>query len=643
MTVCGLVAVCGAERVCGQASELPRGFDVALRRLARRGPDGTGHWCSPTGAVVLGHTRLAINDLSQAGAQPMTDASGSVVVVCNGEIYNAPVLRARLVGLGYRFRSRADTEVLVHGYQAWGFSALVEQLRGMFAFVLWDESRQALYAAVDHMGIKPMIWAEGGGVLCLASDCDALRALVADPELDATGLCHVLCLGYCPAPWTVWRGVQKLGPGQALYWRPGARPTIVRTWQPPEHEGPAGAADAFATVWHEVVADHLLADVPLGLLLSGGIDSAVIAVALWRLGSEGRGRGAVPQCFTLALDGPDNEAPVAADLCRSLRLPHLAIPFDASDVDEALRWVSCAYDEPQAFGALLTMVAVSRAVAAHRKAVLAGDGGDEAFGGYAWHRGASAAVSVRADEHEWLSRQVARADASPAVRAAARQALASLSFTHAHLQRVMPRLHPAEAAAILAPLQPRYDAAIYAGWAQEHDRPALHPLRRRQRLDLMTFCAGSVLPKVDRASMAVGLEVRVPMLDRRVLDWSLSQPVDPVETDPRWARPMLRRQLSGVAGVRALDRPKQGFSLRLRAGEGRSRDRLAAIRRGALVSDGVLAPDWERYVGPELPQRDGVIQALWLMEAWYAHRRAGAEGAGYAAGASSSAGAAESA
>lgn len=293
-----------------------------MSRLRRRGPDGSGSWTSPCGRILLGHTRLAIQDLTDAGRQPMllgSAADAPVAVTYNGEIYNAPALRRELAALGARFSSRSDTEVLLHGFVRWGFPGLLDRVRGMFALVLIDRrepARPVLHAAVDHAGMKPLVhaYSASSGRLVIASDCDAaLAALRDDPDfaarLDGQGLCHVLSLGYCPAPWTVWRGVRKLGPGQRLCWDfSDAPPRIERWWSPPEHlDGPAAHAgdeqEHFEHLLTTVVREHLISDVPVGLFLSAGIDSSSIALALAGAGDAAQPEGLRPTAYTLGATG----------------------------------------------------------------------------------------------------------------------------------------------------------------------------------------------------------------------------------------------------------------------------------------------------------------------------------------------------
>jgi asparagine synthase (glutamine-hydrolysing) len=565
---------------------------------------------APSGATVLGHTRLAIQDLSQAAAQPML-AGPSLGLTYNGEVYNAPALRAELVRRGEELRTRCDTEVVLRGLRCWGIEELLGRLCGMFAFVAWDDERQELVAAVDPAGMKPLTWAMAGGKLFIASTCDALlRLLPQRPSLDAEGLCHVLCHGYCPHPQTVWQGVRKLGPGQALRFRPGdAQPAVWRYWNAPEEIDADSTTDdeAFPSIWEQIAREHMLSDVPVGLFLSGGLDSTSVALALARARQR-------PECFTLGLDGSDDESGAAAATAHHLGLPHTTVRFHSTDAGEMLAAAADAFDEPQAYGAILTATAISRAARPWAKVVLAGDGGDEAFAGYTWHAEPTQADATLAREHAALSASVSRADADGATRSRALAAMAALSPLHAHLQRVFPRFHPAEAAAILVPLSPRYDEHMYAAWASEHDRPSLPWPRRAQRLDLMGFCAGSILPKIDRSGMSVGMEMRAPFLDRRLLDWALRRPAG----DHGEPKGLVRRYLRGRVPDGVLTRPKQGFSLRLASDPWPQH--LPWLRRSRLA--GMLHPGWEAFVAPDAPSRSARIFALCMLAAW-AERRLG--------------------
>ncbi len=604
-----------AEPGASSAPAFSARWDRAMQRLRPRGPDGVGDWSSDDGRVRLGHTRLAIVDLSDAGAQPMGNEDGAVVVSFNGEIYNARSLRKELESAGHRFASGSDTEVIVHGYEQWGGRGVLDRLRGMFAFVIWDARKSFMLACVDHAAMKPLCFTQRDGALLLASTTDAIVELADEqPILDGTSLCHVLCHGYVPGGATVWKGVRRLGPGELLEWTPGrGEPRCVRWWEPTcqRERGEKSDPDEFAGIWTEVVRDHLVSDVPVRLLLSGGLDSTAVAAAI-------AGMGERVDCLTLALDGDDDESAAAAETAQFLGLRHEVERLGATDVESLMDKAAELFDEPQGYGALLTMTRVAEAARRGGKVVLAGDGGDEAFAGYTWHHGEIAAQEPDT-RHAELSRLVSSPDTNADVRWRALAALSTLSFVHAHAQRVAPRMHPTEAATLLAPFGAEYDERQYVAPFEGHDDPGLPWPRRAQRLDLAGFCAGSILPKVDRATMGFGLELRAPFLDRRVLEWALSRPVEEAELGAHTGKPVLRRYLAGRAPKSVLQRPKQGFSLRT-GGAAMYEEMLERLRESSMVRDGYLCERWESFVGPGVPYREQRIFTLAMLGAWMERR-----------------------
>ncbi|MCB9840108.1 MAG: asparagine synthase (glutamine-hydrolyzing) [Phycisphaeraceae bacterium] len=632
--MCGILVHARATLDSPQACDAA--WERAMARLDRRGPDGRGRWQSASGLVRLGHTRLAINDLSPTGAQPMVleRRGGDLALVANGEVYNAPALRRRLEREGCRFRGTSDCEVVLHAVDRWGFDEAIDAVRGMIALAVWDDRERTLRGAVDHAGMKPLVFAGGTEGLVIASDADAVLAMLARrPDPNPMALAHVLAHGYSPAPETVWQGVSKLGPGECLEWRPGAGVRTRRWWSPPDavrEPAPgrstlAEQAEEFGAIWGEVVADHLLSDVPVGLFLSGGLDSSAVAVALAEQSGggahAGRSRAIAPSrppvhAFTLALESSDDEAPAARQTAAHFGLGWTGVPMGAGSLDEALTACARAFDEPQGYGALLTAGAISRAARRCGKVMLAGDGGDEAFAGYTWH---AEAPRLAPDSGASISRE--RGSSGGVGVLDAPGVAAGCVPVGSYLRRVLPRFEVWEVEALLAPLGVRYAEQEYAGWAAAHDRPDLPWPRWAQRMDLMTFCAGSILPKVDRASMDAGLEVRAPFLDRRVLEWALSLPVMPEEAcgpvggHVGGSKPILRRYLDGRVPPGVLTRPKQGFSLRIGsnawAGFG---DRLLQSR---LVKDGVLGAHVRRVVDPDDPRAASRIPALCMLAAWW--------------------------
>lgn len=662
--MCGILAIIRPHPPRDAAPPVDdRALHAALTHLRRRGPDGQGVWTSDCRRILLGHTRLAIQDLSDAGRQPMSDRAHAdsvpprAIITFNGEIYNAPALRDELQRAGSTFHSRTDTEVILRGYLAWGLAGVLDRLRGMFAFVLVDladADRPVIHAAVDHAGMKPLMHARlPDGGLAIASDCDALRALLsAEPgwtsRLDGHALAHVLSIGYCPAPLTVWRGVRSLPSGSCFTWIPHAEqePAITRWWLPPDHietatPTPRDQQEAFESLLRTVADDHLLADVPVGLFLSAGLDSTALAVALAQAG-----RADDLSAYTLSArstPAAEDESPLAVATARAMMLRHHQVIFDPADLRASLTRAADAFDQPQGFTALLTATEIARATRALPRAprvVLGGDGGDEALAGYRWHHAgkhplaldddsalASEHSADRWSDHAALAAKVREPWCDAPTRARASIALAGLSFTHRYVCRLFAGFHPAEAGALLAALEPQFTAEHFAAWLAPHDRAGLPPPRRAQRLDLLGFCAGSILPKIDRACMAVGLELRAPFLDRRVLEWAMPRAVDPAERIAETAKPTLRHLLTRAAGTGliapdVLKRPKQGFSLRL--GESRPFETLAAelLPASRLIADGLLRRDWAAYLPALHEAREQRLFTLCMLAAWYQTRAA---------------------
>jgi asparagine synthase (glutamine-hydrolysing) len=418
-----------------------------------------------------------------------------------------------------------------------------------------------------------------------------------------------MTLGYVPCPWAIWQGVHKLEPGHLLTWRPGQWAKIRQYWEPPR----AITGNKPATVeqlqerFEPILKEHLLSDVPIGLFLSGGLDSTSIAAGLREIGQPVR-------ALTIGFPGsPQSEAPTAETTAVHLSLPHETIPLSVGDVDELLSRVAAAYDEPQSYSAPLSMFLLSEVTASRFRVALAGDGGDELFGGYTWYRHLDNSLS----NSRWLIykalRPLVRRSASPQIRQRAASAFARASVVHRHAWRLFPRFLPEETESLLAPMGVRFGDREMLEPLRRHFEPSL-PLRRAlQRVDLMTFCTDSILAKVDRASMAHSLEVRVPWLDRRIVDWALSCAPDP--RDEEESKPVLRDYLRSRVPAAVLQRPKQGFSLRVLDNydwEGA----IEAIRQGPWVQNGLWEKNWERLLVPGVPYRPARVWTLLSLTKW---------------------------
>lgn len=520
-----------------------------VEALAHRGPDQNG--LHIIGDAVFGHARLSIVDLSENGRQPMTNEDGSVMVSYNGEIYNAPALREQLID-GHQFRSRSDTEVLVHGYEAWGFVGLLERLEGMFAFALWDENLGHCFLARDVFGIKPLYYRHDGNCLAFASEVKSLLVLDDEPpQPDLTAILPSLQHIGVPAPATMYQGIAQLPPAtwMRLETKPG-RVTTQRYWRwslAPDDELTESAA--MSLVWEglcQSVEKHLLADVDVGIFLSGGFDSSLIAAACAEVGRK-------PTCLTIAIDDPNyDESAVAASLCRYYGLPHWVEKMDIDTGRDFDSNLADCFDEPFASSAALSAAYISRLAATRFKVMLSGEGGDELFGGYKWYDQWLAHYGQSGDQGAWW-----QAPHNTLRRWAGRRALPKAPM--AGYAALMGAFSEAELTDLFsAKLLADFSADAVADY-EAIDDSGFVGFDRLQSLDLQLFLPAVCLRKMDRCSMRYGLEVRVPILDRTMA--ALAGRVPAALRNPDGALKGLLKQLSRhKLPADLVAQKKQGFS-----------------------------------------------------------------------------------
>jgi asparagine synthase (glutamine-hydrolysing) len=513
--------------MCGLAGSTaaPDGFLARARRLLRhRGPDGEGEWREAAGGFGVAHTRLAVIDLSPAAAQPMASDCGRYVIAFNGEIYNFRALRAELEAKGVRFRSDSDTEVLLALLRSEGANGLARAV-GMFAFALWDKERRELLLARDRLGIKPLVYAplDGGGI-AFASEIRALKEHPGiDFGLDGEALSAYLACLYVPAPRTIHRGIRKLPPGHFLRWRDG-RSDIAPYWRPHvagrRDMAPDEAAEEILPRLRQAVSGCMISDVPVGCFLSGGLDSSVVAALM---AEEARRLGAPPpRTFTMTFpEAAYDERQAAARVATHIGSRHTELPADPAQAvsTEAL---AAAFGEPFGNPTALLVSALSRSARAHVTVALVGDGGDEVFAGYPRYLGGRWAQTYRRLP-AWLREGV--------VAPVAERIPESRRGFHA-LRRAREFLTGAG----------RPDPEMYAGWVEyftpgerrrllglsaEPSRPiaevysaspSADPLDAMQQTDLLSFLPGNLLAYGDAMSMAHSLELRLPLLDHRVIE-----------------------------------------------------------------------------------------------------------------------------
>jgi len=560
--MCGIVGIAGRR---GMASR--EGLITMRDTMSHRGPDDAGVWWSDDGRVGLAHRRLSIIDLSPGGRQPMVDAGEDLWITYNGEIYNYRELRSDLERRGQRFRTSSDTEVLVAAYRTWGLECL-ERLNGMFAFGLYDARARQLILARDRAGEKPLFYRTSGDRIVFASE---LKALMADPSfvriVDPMALQHYLAYGYVAGEACILAGVRKLPAAHvATYSLDTGALTLAEYWRLPEPGStPADSPDALdaalEVALRESVRQRLVADVPVGILLSGGIDSSLVTA----MAAQVSGR---VKTFTISFAGHEayDEAEYARRVAKHFGTDHTELVAEPSTV-ELLPELARQYDEPLADSSMVPTYLVSRLVRKHATVALGGDGGDELFGGYL--------------HYSWLQRQNKLRRAVPyALRLRMGDAAARLlpagfrgrnyilglgrdlpgsiaqfnSYFDGALQRRL--LAPlVTAGALNGPPPEVYKTSLC--------RPGQSVLQAATTIDFSTYLVDDILVKIDRASMLASLEVRAPWLDHRLIEFAFSRVPDELRATVR-ERKILPRRLAERLLPGGLDLArKQGFSLPL--------------------------------------------------------------------------------
>jgi asparagine synthase (glutamine-hydrolysing) len=557
--------MCGIVGYAGRAGALTPDLLATMRdKIAHRGPDDKGIWSTADGSVLFGHRRLAILDLSPAGAQPMENPTRTTVVTFNGEIYNHEELREELGRAGARFKGRSDTEVLLAAYDAWG-ERCVERLRGMFAFAIFDRTRKTLFMARDRAGEKPLYWAMHRGGVVFASE---LKALLADPEfprrLSPEGFAHYLSFGYVPGDKCILDGVHKLAPAHTLSWSLGdAAPVIRRYWDVPLANADEGLsaeqlADELQQLLTLSVSEQLVADVPLAVLLSGGIDSSVVTAIAARASAH------KVRTFTVTLPGfPQlDERRYARSVADFLGTEHVELPLDQSSVD-LIQTLAAQYDEPLADSSMIPTYLLAKTVSQHCKVVLGGDGGDELFGGYLAYQAALRRERVQARLPSGVRSLVA---------AAARGLLPSGTKGRNTLMALQGGT--AEGIAQSVVWTDQSDFASVSPWLARRSAEPAPSLWRRALVerarglpgavmatDFRSYLPDDILVKVDRASMLCSLEVRAPFLDRRVIDFAYERVPNRLRVTAQERKILLKTLAKRLLPAELDFDRKQGFTI----------------------------------------------------------------------------------
>jgi len=540
-----------------------------------RGPDSGGVWMDEAAGIALSFRRLAIIDLSPAGDQPMVSASGRYVLIFNGEIYNFKELRADLEAAGHRFRGDSDTEAMLEGFAAWGIEATVARLIGMFAFALWDREERRLWLGRDRLGIKPLYYGERDGLFLFGSELKALRAKDGwTPRIDRDALAAFTRFNHVPTPLSIYEGIRKLAPATLLSYRPGEAPALIRYWDMesvatqtrrdiPDEE----AISEAETLLTDAVSRRMIADVPLGALLSGGIDSATVVALMQKSSTQ------PVRTFTIGFaEGGFDEAAHARAVADHLGTDHTEIAMSPDHARTVIPHLADWYDEPFADSSALPTRLVCELAQRDVTVALSGDGGDETFLGYNRYRAADA-----------LWQRMQRTPAP--LRDLASRVLGGVpTGVWDGLARLLPQARrpslAGDKAHKLAESLRQADAdGIYWNLVSHWKTPIVQDGRHDDRLssdaitdfgermayyDAMSYLPDDILAKVDRASMSVSLEARVPLIDHRLLEfaWSLPKRLRLRDGQSKW---LLRQVLYRHVPPSIVDRPKSGFAVPISA------------------------------------------------------------------------------
>jgi|MDTC01.3.fsa_nt_gb asparagine synthase (glutamine-hydrolysing) len=645
--MCGLSGFIDLARHTPEADLLARAEGMAAR-LAHRGPDGDGVWADAGAGLALGHRRLAILDLSPTGHQPMVSADGRYVIAYNGEVYNFLELRAELEAGGVAFRGNCDTEVVVEAIAAWGLEAALRRMTGMFALALWDKAERILCLARDRLGIKPLYWGRCGDHFLFASEIKALRAHPAwKGKVDREALVAYLRFGYVPSPRSIYEGISKLEPGTFLTLREGEEPEVQRYWDLREitlsararqqNMDDGEAADRLDGLLRDAVKGRMVADVPLGALLSGGVDSSTVTALMQAQSSR------PVKTFSIGFaESAFDESSEAAAVARHLGTDHTELMISPADARAVIPDLPHIYDEPFADSSQISTYLVSRLARDKVSVALSGDGGDEMFAGYNRHR-LAAGPWQRLERVPLALRRLA----SSSLRAlpprlwdmlfapAPKRLRHVLTGDRMHkLATVLAGADGADLYGRLVSQWPDPESLVVEG-APEGERiwddpgltrdvPGL--MARMRYMDTVGYLPGDILTKLDRASMAVGLEARVPLIDHRVAEFAAALPPHMLIRNGcgKW---LLRQVLHRYVPEELVTRPKTGFGVPLDSWlRGPLRDWAEGLlSRPRLEEEGFFAPAPVRRAWKEhLSGRRNHQHRLWavlMFQAWQADER----------------------
>ncbi|MDP3674455.1 MAG: asparagine synthase (glutamine-hydrolyzing) [Novosphingobium sp.] len=637
--------MCGIAGLIDRRGGAPEGAGRILSAMsaaiARRGPDGTGVWSDSQAGVHFAHRRLSIIDLSEAGAQPMASGDGRVVLCYNGMLYNAAELRGELEAAGCIFRGHSDTEVIANGFARWGAEATLTRLNGMFAFAAWWRDERRLVLARDRLGKKPLYWGKVPGGIAWSSELPSLCCHPAiDRTIDRGAAAGYLRTGHVPDPLAIIVGAKKLAAGTMLTLSTGeAEPAIAHWWSlgeavqrgqaDPLPGRPKAALDEAARLIDDAVARRMVSDVPFGAFLSGGVDSSLVVARMQALSTR------PVSSFAIGYkEAAYDESREAEAVARHLRTEHQSFILAPCEVIDTVAQMPAIYGEPFADPSAVPSTILAERARRHVTVVLTGDGGDEVFAGY--NRYAAARGLLAKLDHLPLPLRKALGGVMAAPSPAAWDRLFALVPAGMRPRSAGEKLHKLAPLLSLAPAD-RY-RQITSQWLdvdaiRRDSEPADpdeivrglalldDPVEQLRFLDLLTYLPGDILTKVDRATMACGLEARAPLLDYRLAELSFRLPTATLMRGGR-TKWILRTLLERDVPRALFERPKSGFGIPI--GDwlrGPMRDwaenllSVQALEECGLVKPAAVRATWEAHLSGRVNAQYGLWTVL-MLQSW---------------------------
>ncbi len=623
-------------------------------RFAHRGPDDAGTWHDPAAGIAFGHCRLSVLDLSREGHQPMHSNTCRLVMVFNGEIYNHRELRSELEKAGQRFRGTSDTEVALAGISQWGLDDAVARFNGMFALAVWDREEQCLSLARDRLGIKPLYFGWIGARFVFSSELKALTCLKDfTRDVDREALASFFHYGYVPAPQCIYKGIEALQPATLLHLDRAEcarrEPRTRRYWsvEPALRNRRQIAAEDAETELEDLLRDsvrlRMVADVPVGAFLSGGIDSSLVVALM-------QAQSARPiHTFTIGFqEGQYNEAPFAAAVARHLGTDHTELYLSADEAMGVIPSIPETWDEPFGDSSQIPTFLVSKLAAKDVTVALSGDGGDELFGGYTrypliadeWRLSRRLPRLLRrrlGSGVDWATTRLGGTAMWPVMPLFLLAGKSTVNLrgrlqwrAHAWEQETVTAFYDHHAAYAPNPwvrtwFGHRPSSSI--GDLPINDGAAANEIERMMLMDLHRYLPDDILTKVDRASMAVSLEARVPLLDHRLVEFAWRLPFD-LRVGDSGGKKLLRRVVERYVPPPLLDRPKMGFGIPF--GEwirgplrGWADDLIAStqLEESGFYDTGWVRKRWHEHVDGRYDHRD-LLWPILVFEAWRRHWKA---------------------